>query len=285
MAIANKMSSIVCALRPLPQRQPESTAAPPNARSVNSPSAVCPPGHRKTDIPATGRESWRGLGARRQPTGVIGTFRLSREKLSTSSRGPTMADEQQQAILDQGVPAWNAWREQNPQVEVDLTKANLSGKNLSGADLSGADLTSASLFKADLIETDLTKAHLDGSTLIRANLSGAVLFRAQLIKVDLTGANLSEAVLSCANLTGANLSRAHLLGTDFAGGDLTGCRVHGISAWNLKLDGAKQKDLIITPYNEPEVTVDNLEVAQFIYLLLRNEKIRHVLDTIHRRSS
>jgi len=31
---------------------------------------------------------------------------------------------------------------------------------------------------------------------------------------------------------------------------------------------------------EPEITVDNLEVAQFIYLLLHNEKIRDVIDTI-----
>ena len=31
---------------------------------------------------------------------------------------------------------------------------------------------------------------------------------------------------------------------------------------------------------EPEITVDNLEVAQFIYLLLNNERIRHVIDTI-----
>jgi hypothetical protein len=32
--------------------------------------------------------------------------------------------------------------------------------------------------------------------------------------------------------------------------------------------------------DEPEITVDNLEVAQFIYLLLHNEKIREVIDTI-----
>jgi hypothetical protein len=32
--------------------------------------------------------------------------------------------------------------------------------------------------------------------------------------------------------------------------------------------------------NQAEITVDNIEVAQFIYLLLHNEKIRHVIDTI-----
>jgi len=50
--------------------------------------------------------------------------------------------------------------------------------------------------------------------------------------------------------------------------------------WKLELGGAKQKNLIITPHDEPEITVDNLEVAQFIYLLLNNERVRHVIDTI-----
>jgi len=48
----------------------------------------------------------------------------------------------------------------------------------------------------------------------------------------------------------------------------------------VKLNKTKQKDLIITPKEAPIITVDHLEVAQFIYLLLHNEKIRHVIDTI-----
>jgi hypothetical protein len=48
----------------------------------------------------------------------------------------------------------------------------------------------------------------------------------------------------------------------------------------VKLKDAIQKDLIITQRSQPIITVDNLEAAQFIYLLLYNEKIRHVIDTI-----
>lgn len=64
--------------------------------------------------------------------------------------------------------------------------------------------------------------------------------------------------------------------------DLTGCRVCGISAWDLKLDGAKQENLIVTNsgVDDPEITVDNIEVAQFMYLLLDNKRVRHVIDTI-----
>jgi hypothetical protein len=186
-----------------------------------------------------------------------------------------MADEQQLAILRQGSDAWNAWRDRNPDIQPNLSGANLREAILSEADLTWArlneaDLSQANLSKAKLIEADLRLAHLyrsvlNGADLIGANVSGANLYRA-----DLIGANLSE----------AKLEGASLVNTNFTGADLTGCRVYGISAWNLKLDGAKQENLIITPPDEPEITTDNLEVAQFIYLLLDNEKIRDVIDTI-----
>jgi len=53
-----------------------------------------------------------------------------------------------------------------------------------------------------------------------------------------------------------------------------------VSAWGLKLEGAKQQNLVITHPREPEITVDNIEVAQLVYLVLHNEKIRDVIDTI-----
>jgi hypothetical protein len=39
----------------------------------------------------------------------------------------------------------------------------------------------------------------------------------------------------------------------------------------------------ITGLFQPEITVDSIEVAQFVYLLLHNEKIRDVIDTIGRK--
>src|SRR5262245_48321496 len=71
-------------------------------------------------------------------------------------------------------------------------------------------------------------------------------------------------------VSGADLSSARLVDTNLMGANLTGCRVYGMSAWDLNLEGATQADLIITPYGQPVITVDNLEVAQFIYLLLNN---------------
>src|SRR5262245_27171406 len=71
-----------------------------------------------------------------------------------------------------------------------------------------------------------------------------------------------------------------LVNTDLTGADLTGCRIYGVSAWGLKLEETKQQNLVITREDEPTVTVDNIEVAQFIYLMLYNQKVHDVIDTI-----
>jgi hypothetical protein len=46
----------------------------------------------------------------------------------------------------------------------------------------------------------------------------------------------------------------------------------------------EQKDLIITPPDTPIITVDNIKVAQFIYLILNNEEIRDVINTLTSKS-
>jgi hypothetical protein len=52
----------------------------------------------------------------------------------------------------------------------------------------------------------------------------------------------------------------------------------------VQLAGATQDSLVITPEDEPTITVDNLKIAQFIYLLLNNEEIREAIDTIAKKA-
>jgi uncharacterized protein YjbI with pentapeptide repeats len=197
----------------------------------------------------------------------------------------------------------------------DLTNANLSDANLSWANLSGANLFfGASLKKADLSGANLIKANLSTATLIEANLSGAKLseadlreanlFRADLRKAilfraDLNRANLIEANLSDANLSGAklksanfdkadlreaNLSGASLVRTRLSATTMTGAQVYGASVWDVETnEETKQTGLVITPGNQSAIMVDDLEIAQFIYLLLNREKIRNVINTVTRR--
>jgi len=195
-------------------------------------------------------------------------------------------------------------------IGVDLTGANLARANLSKAEMAGADLKGANFTEAVLIDAILINADLSGATfnkakLTRANLNSTALvgtdlseadlsevglFKSELTLSNLQNANLSKALLFNADLSDANLTRAILTGADLTGvnfvrtilteANLTDCRVYSISVWDIQLEDTKQQNLVITPEGQPNITVDNLEVAQFIYLLLNNQKIREVIDTI-----
>jgi uncharacterized protein YjbI with pentapeptide repeats len=191
-----------------------------------------------------------------------------------------MADQAHLDILQQGVEAWNEWRERNPSIRPALPTSDLSRAKLSVADLSEAVLSDVNLLNADLSQADLSRANLSRANLTDANLTGADLTAAYLSEADLTGADLSIADLTEADLTDANLTHCDMVRTDFTGATLTGCGIYGVSAWDLKLEGAKQHNLNVSYSGEPAIMVDNLEVAQFIHLLINNEKIRQVIDTI-----
>jgi hypothetical protein len=53
-----------------------------------------------------------------------------------------------------------------------------------------------------------------------------------------------------------------------------------VSAWDVQLAGAKQTELVITAEGTAQITVEDLEVAQFIHLLLTNRKIRNVIHSV-----
>lgn len=194
------------------------------------------------------------------------------------------------SILQRGASAWNEWRAANPTIDPDLKDASLRGAdlrqanlrqvNLCRADTSGADLEHATLYRANLFRAQLIGCKLNGAGLGRTILSEADLTDAQIVRGDLIEADLRRANMTRACLRGANLRGAALLDTDLTDADISGAMVHGVSAWRVKAQGLKQSDLVITAPKEPTVTVDDIEVAQFIYLLLENSRIRSLIDAV-----
>ncbi len=161
-----------------------------------------------------------------------------------------------------------------------LTGANLSKADLSGADLSGADLSRTKLFRASFHKANLHEANLSGADLGLAGLIEADLSGADLSGTNLFGANLSFADLSNANLDRASLRYAILVHSNLTKAILKNCMIYGIAAWDVQLEETVQENLVITDFGQSTITVDNLKIAQFIYLLLNNEEIRDVIDTI-----
>lgn len=100
------------------------------------------------------------------------------------------------------------------------------------------------------LRTALGEANLNGANLSEFFLDNVDFREVNLKFANLNDASLKSAVCSNAHFEDAQLSRANLENADFS---------------NSYLEG---------------VDSDNIEVAQFIYLLLNNRKIRSVIDTI-----
>lgn len=142
-----------------------------------------------------------------------------------------MPTEESVALLKQGVDVWNAWRQENTLVQVDLRGAKLCCLNLSGALLYEVNFHEADLGGSNLSYAHLIRANLEGANLRVANLEGADLEGANLIYTDLRRADLRGTILAWANLRranllGANLDLAKVEGTLFSDLDLR--NVHGL---------------------------------------------------------
>jgi len=136
-----------------------------------------------------------------------------------------MANTEHLERLKDGVKNWNAWRQQNPEIQPNLWRADLHQMELEGADLRWANLN-----LSDLRSAKLHKADIAGATLIEANLSGA-----QLASANLSEANLTNANLTWSQLTGADLTDANLIDANLTNANLTGACFRGVYMWRTML--------------------------------------------------
>ncbi len=214
-----------------------------------------------------------------------------------------MANKEQLKIWMQGVGNWNRWRAENPATKIDLSSTDLGWvksievrlsngtsirqaviNDLRNVNLHNADLNGAILNNTDLSEADLCGANLSKATLTQAILTNTNLADANLIEANLEGAHLSETKVNGARLINANLNKVQLFGACVERAIISGSSVFGVNVWDLKGEFEEQKDLVITPNDEPKITVDNIKVAQFIYLILNNAEIRDMINTLTSKS-
>ncbi len=163
------------------------------------------------------------------------------------------------------VDEWNEWRRKNKHIKPYLDNVDLSSLNLSYANFRDASLRGTNFSYCRLIETDFVRADLEGSHFFKANLYGAL---------------LDQANLSNADLRNSTLWWVTLVETKLRSADISNSKVYGVSPWRVDLEGAIQNDLDISRHDEERLTVDDLEVAHFAYLLINNKKLRNVIDTI-----
>lgn len=132
-------------------------------------------------------------------------------------------------LVKEGAQAVEKWRQENPEMQLDLTWTDLSKVILSGLDLSHADLRWCNLSKVNLEGTDLSNADLSESNLSEAIMVGTKLCQAKLYLTNLSGANLVEA-----DLRGASLIETELDGADLSDADFSYAVVERVELENTK---------------------------------------------------
>lgn len=176
-----------------------------------------------------------------------------------------MADQEQLALLKQGVSQWNEWRGKNPMVKVDLRMAELQRADLRGADLRMADLTGANLSRAKLSGTQLSLAILN-----EANLEEADLGIPNIDSDDgFEGANLSSSEVRNANLKMARLVCSNLIGANLSGSDLIGANLEEANLGMADLSGAvlRKARLLKTDLFNTNLSRADLREAQISHLV------------------
>lgn len=178
-----------------------------------------------------------------------------------------MANLEHVKTLKQGSKVWNQWREDNPDIQPDLSEAylsyesyqglnfleekfttpypldvNYSNANLSHANLTKANLRWANLSKAKLFEANLSGAELNGANLSGAELNGANLQKASLIQANLFDANLLRTNLSKSYIAQANLRRTNLNSTLLNGANLEDSDIRETIFANIDLSKTKGLD-------------------------------------------
>jgi hypothetical protein len=181
----------------------------------------------------------------------------------------------------QGPSAWRQWREDHPEVEPDLSGAQLADVDLEDADLIDVNLSGANLRRAKLARCNLAGARLTGADVTGAPqgyaFSAALSFRRfagaelsvkpanwssddnsrltvkgiQLSGMDLRFADmkasflrnafLTDTDLQNADLLGADLEQAGMIGTDLRGASLANADLRKATLVRAKLEGADIK--------------------------------------------
>lgn len=207
-------------------------------------------------------------------------------------------------LLAKGAKVWNVWRADNPGVRPELRGLNfekdiwedrgfydlphLEGYDFSGAMLNQIDARNsyfhcccfddASLNFADLCFSTFDQCSFLGVSMRVTKIGSASFLDCRFENADLGYCSAEDTDFSGSHFVDTGLHHMSLIKSRFVGSTLERVYAYGTSAWDLDLRGARQEDIFLD--EDRSLLIDDIEVAQFVHLFLRNEKVRDVIDTI-----
>lgn len=214
-----------------------------------------------------------------------------------------MTKEDQITELNKGYESWNRLRHSNWGLEIDLSGielrnidlsqyylsySNLSGTVFSGVKFDDTKLIGCELQNSKFINCDGTNTFLSRSDLFNTEINTCTFLAPVAAGTKFHNCNIIHSDIFHANFISAEFNSAVILDTylnysTFAKSNLTKCllkecHIYGINTWDI-IGEPTQENLIVSERG-PGLSLDNIKVAQFLYLMIENSELRNIIDTI-----
>jgi len=175
-------------------------------------------------------------------------------------------------IVKQGVQAWNDWREDNPEIEPDLSESDLGNMKLNNANLNDTDLRRSDLRNTDFRDASLVRADLRAANIYQASFNLAILREANFSEAYLRECDLSEADLKRAYFIRADLVRVDLWESDLTKADFRWAYLIGT---DLKQANLTRADLRWAHLSESNLSQADLSQANLIKASIIKTNLHH----------
>ncbi|GMX64359.1 pentapeptide repeat-containing protein [Paenibacillus elgii] len=208
-------------------------------------------------------------------------------------------------ILKKGVKHWNKWRENNPDVHPNLRGVNFydleieyncvygephfESANFSNTDLSSSiirdgiyincNFSNSTLNYADLCFAYFSSCDFSNTSMRVAKIGSTHFNNCRFNSTDLSYASAEDTIFENTQLINSDLININFIASKFLKSEIDGCNIYGISSWDLDISDTIQRNLNVGK-DDQILTVDNLEIAQFIYLMINNSKLKSIIDTL-----
>ena len=194
-----------------------------------------------------------------------------------------------------GAKMWRAYMRKAILDCADLSGASMVGAHLSRASIRDANLCGIEAYEAVFLEADIFNSNLSSAKLCRSDFRFAQVLNCNLKQADLSESSLRNADFTDSDLEGASLEFCIANRTKFINARLSTCRVYGANFWDIDTTGASQRDLRVDPYGGgsrnviikadghqerplPVISVDDLEIAHFIYSVATNSGFKKIIE-------
>lgn len=217
-----------------------------------------------------------------------------------------MANKEYVEILKSGISNWNEWRIKNPDIRPDLSglsfydifdksndiyyipsldNANFDRCNLRNAQMRDCEFINCTFIDAELHMSDCCYAYFYEckfiNTRMRLSRIGSTTYNNCILNnCDLSYSSAEETEFDECIIEGTKFQNVSFVKTHFSGSRIARCNVYGISSWDLDLSNSTQEDIYIMEDEEDLLSVGDIELAQFLYMMIENRKLRRIIDTV-----